>query len=67
MVGTPEKVEPIMDLLIIIGKLHIYYCNINKVKPKLHSYKKRIEDIQNIEKYIVVKNNQEKNIPKNGL
>ncbi len=35
-------------------------CKINKIKPKLQYYKKNIGDIQNIKKYITVKNNQEK-------
>ncbi len=51
-----------MDLLFIIGKMLINYCKINKTKPKLQYYQKKIEDIQNIEKYIAVKNKQEKNL-----
>ncbi len=55
MIGTPENVEPTMDMLIIIGKMLIYYCKINKMQPKLQYYTKHFEDIQSIEKYFAMK------------
>ncbi len=37
----------------------ICHCKIKKIQPKQQYYNKRIEDIQNFEKYIAVNNNEE--------
>ncbi len=47
-----------LDLMITIGKMLLYYCKVNSIKPKLQWYRKRVEDTHDIEKYIVVKNKQ---------
>ncbi len=58
LLGTPENVELVIDLLITIGKMLLYYCKVNNIKPNLQWYIKRVEDTHNIEKYITVTNKQ---------
>ncbi len=60
IVRTPEKVEPIMNFLNIIGKMH-YYCRINNAKPKLQYFKKLLKTSKASNNIVLLsKNKQEK-------
>ncbi len=45
-------------LMISIGKMLLYYCKVNNIKPKLHWYIKIVEDTHNVENYNAVKNDK---------
>ena len=45
------------DLILIVGKMHINYCKVAKKIPCIDGFKKQIENIKDVEKYIAIKNN----------
>ena len=57
LLGTPDKIEPIFDLVLIIGKMHINHCKYNNSLPNAVIFFKRLEKIQCVEKYIATKRN----------
>ena len=56
ILGTPEKIEPLFDLVLIVGKKHINYCKYKNLTPNIDGFRKQIEDVRAVEKYIAVKN-----------
>lgn len=57
LLGTPDKIEPIYDLILIIGKMHINHCKYKNCLPSANAFLKRLERVKCIEKYIATKNN----------
>lgn len=56
LLGTPQEIEPVVDMVFTIGKMVIYYCKMNNSEPSFQYFIKRVNNTKSIEKYIAVKN-----------
>ena len=57
LLGCQHQTPRVLDLLIILGKMHIYSCKFSNKIPNINCYKKRVENVKNLEKYVATKNN----------
>ena len=55
LLGTPDYIHPLIDLLYTIGKMHIYNNRFKNVVPDIKGYTRTVYDIENMEKYIAKK------------
>ncbi len=60
LLGTPKNTPRLFDLFLITAKMHIYYCKFKGIIPHLDGFIRRVNNIKCIEKYIAVKNNNQK-------
>ncbi len=57
LLGCQGDLPKVLDLLITVGKMYIYYCKMSEKALHINGFKKRVESIRSIEKYTATKNN----------
>ncbi len=57
LLGMPNEVHPVFDLIYTIAKMFIYYCKFQNTVPTIQGFINRINNIKETEKYISIKNN----------
>ena len=57
LLGCQGDLPKVLDLLITVGKMYIYYCKMSEKVLHINVFKKRVESIRSIEKYTATKNN----------
>ena len=57
IIGITASFCPLLNYLILIGKIHIWDCRRKGVRPNLEGFKFKIKIKYQTEKYIATKNN----------